>query len=312
MPEDQRANAWPVVWKKVAQKLAEHRAAGRSHLLTEDAVRMCTVLALEEVGVRPGDLAIEVLDPALHGGKLDLVIAGDCGRTVIELKYPRGSKSGISPDTMTFGELLRDFLRVAVVHAADRWVVAVLEPGLRRYLARRSAPTWAGRHGEELILERAVLEGLPKTARDAIGTLAWPLPVRATCAFAAPIDVHLALFAYHVASPAADSVAAPLAGMQKASSPASTPGAHGGRPGTARTQVLTAIATLTARSGRREVSVQEIVDEMRQIGSRYSESTVRTMLTSHMCAQVQGPNIGKYDDVDRVGRGMYRLRATGF
>ena len=43
-------------------------------------------------------------------------------------------------------------------------------------------------------------------------------------------------------------------------------------------------------------------------GSRYAESTVRTMMASHMCAQVQGPNIGSYDDLDRVGRGEYRLR----
>jgi hypothetical protein len=57
--------------------------------------------------------------------------------------------------------------------------------------------------------------------------------------------------------------------------------------------------------------VQQVVDEMRRNGSRYAESTVRTMLTSHMCAQVQGPNIGTYDDVDRVDRGTYRLREPG-
>jgi hypothetical protein len=38
---------------------------------------------------------------------------------------------------MTLGELIRDFLRVAVVDAEDRWVVQVLQPELRRYLSRR-------------------------------------------------------------------------------------------------------------------------------------------------------------------------------
>lgn len=53
---------------------------------------------------------------------------------VIELKYPRDSRSGISPDTMTLGELLRDFLRVAAVPADQPWVVQILNPRLQRFL----------------------------------------------------------------------------------------------------------------------------------------------------------------------------------
>lgn len=151
------AGLWAVVWGDVARQLSQHRAAGRQHLLTEDTVRMCAVLALEEVGVPPGDVSIEVFDPALRGGKVDLVVAGPGGRTVVELKYPRGSRSGISPDTMTLGELLRDFLRVALVPAEDRWVVTVLGPPVRRYLARRGPTLWVDKPGQELILERRAL-----------------------------------------------------------------------------------------------------------------------------------------------------------
>jgi hypothetical protein len=82
------------------------------------------------------------------------------------------------------------------------------------------------------------------------------------------------------------------------------------RSGTARAEILAAIQALITRSGRPEVRVQEVVDEMRRSGSSYAESTVRTMLTSHMCAQVHGPNIASYDDVDRIDRGTYRLRVS--
>src|SRR5689334_20680509 len=77
------------VWTDVASQLAAHRAAGRRHLLTEDTVRMCTVLSLEGIGVAPEDLRIEVFDPVLHGGKVDLVVTSTKGRTIVELKYPR-------------------------------------------------------------------------------------------------------------------------------------------------------------------------------------------------------------------------------
>jgi hypothetical protein len=305
-------DSWAKVWRDVATQLGVHRAAGRRHLLTEDTVRMCTVFALEHVGVAPGDLTIEVFDPILRGGKVDLVVTGSKGRTVVELKYPRGSRSGVSPDTMTLGELLRDFLRVAVVPAEDRWVVIVLAPDLRRYLGRRGAQVWADEPGQELVLQREVLEALPKTTRDAIGSLEWVLPVRATCVVAAPVDVDLALFAYRVEAPAADAIPASLATPTPATNLSSAAPRGGPAPkvGTARAQILTAITTLVARSGRPEVTVQEVVEQMRRAGSPYAESTVRTMLTSHMCAQVHGRNIGSYDDVDRVDRGRYRLRTT--
>lgn len=162
---------WPGVWSDVAQRLAEHRAAGRGQLLTEDTVRMCTVLALQAVGVGPERMAIEVAAPVLAGGKLDLTVDTAAG-TVIELKYPRGSRTGVSPDTMTLGELIRDFLRVALVDAQDRWVVQVLGPKLRGYLANvanRHDLRWASQAGDELVITRKTLVGLPKTALDAIG-----------------------------------------------------------------------------------------------------------------------------------------------
>jgi hypothetical protein len=296
---------WESVWVDVAHRLAEHRAAGRTLLLTEDSVRWCTVLALEAVGVSPDRLAIEVQAPVLAGGKLDLTVDGADG-TVIELKYPRASRSGISPDTMTLGELIRDFLRVALVEAQDRWVVQVLEPELRRYLGRRQGLGWPTAVGEPVAFTRDVLEALPRTALDAIGSLPWRLPLTATCVVAAPIDVDLALFAFRVNAPESSSVATPLAASV---APETRRGASPAKRG-ARSEILDAIGALVGRSGRVEVTIEQVVDELRRTGSSYADSTIRTMMSSHMCAQAHGSGIGTYDDLDRVDRGHYRLRHT--
>jgi hypothetical protein len=101
------------VWRDVAARVRQHRVAGRGHLLTEDTVRMETVLALEQAGVMASRPATEHFAPAFIGGELDLVMDPPDG-VVVELKYPRDSRTGISPDTMTLGELVRDFLRVGV------------------------------------------------------------------------------------------------------------------------------------------------------------------------------------------------------
>jgi len=74
--------AWPDVWSDVARRLAAHPTAGRGHLLTEDVVRMETVLALGSAGVQARRLAFEHVAPELAGGKLDLVLDPPDGAVV--------------------------------------------------------------------------------------------------------------------------------------------------------------------------------------------------------------------------------------
>lgn len=212
---------------------------------------------------------------------------------------------------MTMGELIRDFLRVAVVDAADRWVVQVLQPELRRYLSRREDLSWPTAVGQHLVLTRELLGTLRKTTLDAIGATPWRLPVTATCVVAHPVDVDLSLFAFRVSAPNVDSAPAPLVAVSPAlDRPPAEAGTAARIPGGARAEILAAINDLVARSGRPDITLSEVVDEMRRRGSAYAESTVRTMMASHMCAQVQGLNIGSYDDLDRVGRGRYRVRSV--
>lgn len=308
-----RAWTWEEVWTDVAARLATQRNLGRTHLLTEDVLRFQTVEALHAVDVAANELAIEVPDPDLGRGKLDLVHDSARGRAVVELKYPRGARSGPSPDPMTMGEVLRDFLRVASVRAAERWVVLVLEAKFQAYLTRRPGLTWPTHVNEELLLERDLLSAMSSTTRSAIGTRAWRLPVRATCAVAAPVGERLALHAFSVQGAPAAAAPLPLAGTVSPTD-VQLPSAGVAQPPTepdpigARAEILAAIDSLAVRSGRPEVSPDDVVRELRRRGSRYAASTIRTMMTSHMCRQTQGPGIGTHDDLDRSGRGLYRRR----
>ncbi|WP_436700066.1 hypothetical protein [Nocardioides sp. BYT-33-1] len=304
---------WVPVWGQVAARMGSHWAAGRGHLLTEDTLRMCLIEALGDDGVDAARLASEVYAVGLGAGKLDLTMDGP-GGTVIELKYPRDSRTGFSPDTMTMGELLRDFCRVAVVDAADRWVTQVINARLARYLAGASARFtlgWAVEQDQLMTLHRATLERLPATAITAIGTASWRLPVEAVCRVRAAITDDLTLYAYQVAAPNADVTPSPLvAGAQppREIDETTTRPAAVGAPTGARAAILDAITHLTAASGTATVTVAAVVGYLRRRNSRYADSTIRTMMTSHMCVDTQGPGIGTFDDLERLGRGEYRRR----
>lgn len=323
MVDDAAVIDWPGVWAAVAAQVAAHRAAGRGHLLTEDTVRLETVLVLEQFGVAPGRLAAEVLAPELAGGKLDLVVDPP-GGAVIELKYPRDSRTGFSPDTMTFGELLRDFLRVAVVPADDRWVVQLLNERLARYVAGaclRHGLGWADAVGSTVTLPSAVLAALPVTATRAIGTAAVPGIVTATCAVLEPVGAGLSLYAFRVdglpitepttgvgsvglVAPLAEAAADDIAEVGAYTAPV-----RATRDG-ARTEIVAAARAVVARSGREAFTMPEVIAEMRHRGTSYAESTIRTMMAAHLCADATGDGVAGYADFTRAGRGQYRFTGT--
>ncbi len=51
------------------------------------------------------------------------------------------------------------------------------------------------------------------------------------------------------------------------------------------------------------------MQECRLLGSGYAESTIRTMVSSHLCSNAPDHAAVTYDDFERVGRGLYRHRA---
>lgn len=79
--------------------------------------------------------------------------------------------------------------------------------------------------------------------------------------------------------------------------------------GSARQEILTAACKLAGRSPDGSFTLVEIVAEMRRSGSRYADSTIRTHVTSRMCADSPDRHGTTYDDFERLDRGRYRLRA---
>jgi hypothetical protein len=76
---------------------------------------------------------------------------------------------------------------------------------------------------------------------------------------------------------------------------------------TCRDEVLDAIDAILRRSGRDRFTVAEVVDEMARRGTEYAESTIRTHVTSRMCANAPHHHGVVYGDLLRVGRATYRL-----
>lgn len=315
---------WAAVWEATAGRMGQHWAAGRGHLLTEDAMRMCLIESLADAGVGPSRLTAEVYTPTLGRGKVDLCIDGYTG-TVVELKYPRdpASEAGAA-DTMILGELLRDFCRVAVIGAQERWVAQIIHSRLARYLSAACARyglEWAAQPGQAMTLTREALAGLPKVALDALGKTAWLLPVRATCTSRVMIVDGLVLYAYVVAHPDPELAASPLIGssmnpppptiqprrpegLESQGGPFRTPG------GGARGAILDAMDAIAVATGRDVISVAEVLDYLRTQGAPFADTTIRTMMSSHMRADRQGPGVDSLSDLDCVGRGLYRRRAS--
>ena len=301
------------MWCRVAERMSGHRTAGRTHLLTEDVLRFETVLALDEFGVSADRLRVEVLDPALAGGKLDLVVDPPRG-TVIEFKFPRDSSTGFSPDTMTMGELLRDFFRVAAVPAEDRWVVQLLNTRLVRYLEAahsRYGLGWVDAPGQVLELAPRTVSSLPSTARRAMGDMSFGGGVSATCTVAQQVASQLILLAYRVdalrsVSDALEPRAPEAPAVRGIAGP---PRVDRGTRDGARREILDAARAVMTRTGRSSFTMPEVIAEMRRRGTGYAEATIRTMISSHLCANANGDGVAGYTDLTRVGRGRYRLHS---
>ena len=176
--------------------MERHLADGRRHLLTEDVLRWATIDVLIEAGVAPAHLQIEVNIPSSQG-RLDLVVAVQQEPIAVEFKFPRDSRTGVSPDTMTLGELLKDVYRLADAPAlGGRWAVMLLNDRLRRYLGRRTDCRWMFEPGEELAFAPECFALLPPTATRGLGE--WvAATATATCRVSKAVDGHR-LVAYEV------------------------------------------------------------------------------------------------------------------
>ena len=75
---------------------------------------------------------------------------------------------------------------------------------------------------------------------------------------------------------------------------------------TCRAEVLAALKRLERRNERREFTLDEIVREVHAGGAGYRESTIRTHVTSRLCANAPDHHDVVYRDIERVDHGRYR------
>lgn len=62
------------------------------------------------------------------------------------------------------------------------------------------------------------------------------------------------------------------------------------------------------RAGHGDFSPAEIILQVRRDGYDYADSTIRTHVTSRMCADAPENHGTTYDDLERVAHGRYRMR----
>jgi hypothetical protein len=79
-------------------------------------------------------------------------------------------------------------------------------------------------------------------------------------------------------------------------------------PNTCRAEIIHAIRDLARREQRTEFTMAEILAHMRRRGTCYSEGSIRTYIGSDMCVNAPINNATVYSDLERVRRGVYRLR----
>ena len=77
---------------------------------------------------------------------------------------------------------------------------------------------------------------------------------------------------------------------------------------TCRDAVLDAFVRLEHRHARRDFNLAEVVTEVATADTRFAELTVRTHVSSRMCANAPDHHGTTYADLERVGRGRYRRR----
>jgi hypothetical protein len=307
------------LWERVAADLRGHRAAGLERLMTEDTLRFTTIKALAAEGVDPAGMRVEWPHPILKGSRVDLVAGGEPPTALIEFKYPREPNDKNAAWTMALGEVMKDVYRLAACPgAADRLFVYAETSRLRGYMAASAQRYGLDLDVDDVILRPADAARLPITAAQIIGTDLASHHVTARRMAWIDVDEGLRLSVYVVASrgsvdPSHAEIAiddlpepAAIADLDEAiDEPVTEPSAET-RNG-ARREILEAIRAVLARTESSTFSVIQIVDEMRKRGSGYAESTVRTMITAHMCIDAPDNAAATYDDLERPLRGVYRL-----
>ncbi len=76
---------------------------------------------------------------------------------------------------------------------------------------------------------------------------------------------------------------------------------------TCRDEILDCFNLLEKETNKIDFKIPEIIECMKIKGTEYKETTIRTHITSRMCANAPDHHGTTYDDLIRTERGKYRL-----
>lgn len=261
-------------------------------------------------------MRVEWAHPAISNSRIDLVVLSEPETAFLEFKFPREPNEQNAAWTMALGSVLHDFYRLAAIPGpARRLFVYVESARLRRYMAGAARRVGLDIDIDEISLSPADAARLPTTASQIIGAELAARHVKGRRIALVDVDETLRLSVYDVdgLGEAPDPVAAHLVKSEGATALPAVPGPEQiiGMPAVtrngARLEILEAVHGLLIRSGSSTFTPAEIVTEMNQRGTGYAESTIRTMVTAHMCVNAPDNSAAVYLDLERIDRGVYRL-----
>lgn len=281
---------------------------GLGHLLTEDVVRFAAARALSAAGCQPSELRTEWPHPLIKGSRVDLVV-GKAPEVAIEFKYPREPNEKNAAWTMALGEVLKDLYRLSVLPVGERLFVYVETERLGQYMAGAAARYGLNLDVDEVVLDPRAAGLLPRTAAEIIGPdlLARRVTARRLHRLSVGEGLRLSVYLVHAVATPVDAAVFETSANQPGPALQSPVGGVPRPSGGAREEIRSAVRAVLQRSGKAVFSVDDLLHEMRGRGSRYAESTVRTMLTSHLCVNAPNHAAVTYGDYERVGRGLYRV-----
>ena len=76
---------------------------------------------------------------------------------------------------------------------------------------------------------------------------------------------------------------------------------------TCREQILAAAKQITQSKNQNEFTILEILNYLTKQNTHYKESTIRTHITSKMCANAPSNHAVTYNDFTRIKPGVYSL-----
>ncbi|CAM4160560.1 hypothetical protein [Deinococcus marmoris] len=74
-----------------------------------------------------------------------------------------------------------------------------------------------------------------------------------------------------------------------------------------RDEILAVARRLSRERTDGTFTAHEIVAAMRERGTHHLDTTIRRHVATEMCSNAVGPKAGKYNDLERVGHGRFRL-----